>query len=268
MATKKQKKKYIKWYRVAEEVLGDLLPHITKEDIINKVSNNDWLMLPISEKETRREGINRKAPNIYFGLWEEEKIHIGLTANNIPTVDRLENILKAVHHEEKERLLSEMKKLGDDFETRLQKKIKENYFAESPSYETLDKIKTNEIDEDFIEKIFRTIKEVKKRGREKRKNENLSFNPEAPVVNLAKVDIPKNEREFREKLSQIKPLYETCLNIKWGKKLETAREEKKEDLRMERKLLLRKARSTNSQKEKERYYSRKKEIDEKLKKLK
>lgn len=73
LVTEEKKKKYIKWYRLAEEVLGDLLPHLSEGEIIDKVSNTDWLMLPISKEESRREGINRDAPNVYIGLWEDKK---------------------------------------------------------------------------------------------------------------------------------------------------------------------------------------------------
>lgn len=164
--------------------------------------------------------------------------------------------------------MREMKELEDDFETKLQNKKKEKHFAEKPSYERLESVQTNEIDEDFIDKMFRIGKKLRERGREKRKEEDLSFSPESPAIALTKVKIPRDEQVFKEKISQLKPLYGICLKIKSGKRLESEKEKKLEELENERMRVLNKARSADSQEEKENYYSKKEEIDQKIEDLK
>jgi len=40
------KKEYIKWYKIAQEVLAGSIPFLSDNEIVKFVSQNNWLIIP------------------------------------------------------------------------------------------------------------------------------------------------------------------------------------------------------------------------------
>lgn len=111
------KKKYLKWYDLAEEVLSGSIPHLVQEDVFKFISANDWLILPAGNEKNRTESAMRSDANIYFSLKNEGKIQIGLVCNTMESVRRMRNVLHGIHTVEKENLINHLRNLDDAFET-------------------------------------------------------------------------------------------------------------------------------------------------------
>ena len=64
------KKKYIKWYNVAKEVINDfnLIPDRTDDEILIFISSEDWLMFAPKSIITKKDGESMDIPNIYLDL--------------------------------------------------------------------------------------------------------------------------------------------------------------------------------------------------------
>lgn len=226
MTSEKWKYQYIKWFKIAHEVLGgNLVGELKDEDILKWVSNENWLMLPLPTEVKLEAAKNRWDPNIYITLDEtnsgREKIGIGLTCNTIKSVEKMQNILDSYHNPERERLLSALKKLDNTFKASVSSKIKENHFAQSPDYDTKLKIESNKLDEKWIKEIFRITSEIREKGKELMEVCGKSHPIESPTFELAYCQIPRDEDIFRKKLQEIKPVFEACLHVKRSSELES-----------------------------------------------
>jgi len=211
---KSEKGKYVKWYRLAERAMGDLIPHPRKNSEIFKwVSMEDWLLIPTHAERDMGEAKNRPNPNIYFSV-EDDGIDLGLVCNTQDSIRKMRNILHTYHTREREELLSRLKRLDGGFITTVYAKAYPYHPRQSPNYKQVFQTQANEIDDEAIKEIFRHVDMVRKRGRRKKLAENKRWTPVLPVIDIAKTRVNKKDEDFVKRMTQLKPLYETCLEIK------------------------------------------------------
>jgi uncharacterized CHY-type Zn-finger protein len=217
--------KYIQLFNIAQEVLGNnLVRKLNDSEVMNWISRENWLMLPLPTETKMENAKNRWEPNIYITLNKtnigKEKIGVGLTCNTIASVEKMRNILDSYHNPEKENLLSALKKLDNTFTASVSSKIKESHFAQSPEYERKLELKSNQIDDKIIKNIFQITDEIRKRGIELMESRGKSHPIEAPTFELAYSEFQMNDDIFRRKLQELKPVFETCLHVKRSGELE------------------------------------------------
>jgi hypothetical protein len=208
-----RKSDYVLWYRRAQNVLGDLLPNLSDDQIMSWVSDNNWLMFPLSSEKTKDEGRNRPQPNVYIELTKEGGIRIGLVCNTLDSVRKMGNILDSFHSQEKAEFIQEMKQLDDGFRTFVSKKRKANYAA-TPEYEQGFGFTTNKADDSSFHKLFEEAQGIRENGVREMRAAGKTYPPEAPVIDLATVQIEAQQEQYDEKLKQLKRLYELGLKIK------------------------------------------------------
>jgi hypothetical protein len=231
------KRSYVKWYRIAEEVLAGSIPILDDDEIVKFVSQNNWLIIPTTYERDRKDSIVRSDPNIYFDLSEDGKIHIGFTCNTLESVRRMRNLLHGFHRADKASFISELQKLDDSFKTRVERKIKEHYFMQSPEYETEFEFRTNMINDALLSKAFETIDRIMEESDSLLRHEGKSWRTLAPTIEIAHTVIERDEEKFRRVLKQLKPAYEIALRIKTDKEIdaEILRREKKKKQERQRK---------------------------------
>jgi len=222
------KKEYIRWYKIAEEVLAGSIPFLGEDEIIKFVSQNNWLIIPAGNEADRQESIIRSDPNIYFDLSEEGKIHVGFVCNTLESVRRVRNLLHGFHTIEKDNFIRELRKLNEEFKTGVERKIKEHHFQQSPEYEAEFQFPTNMIDSALLLEAFEKIDRIMEESNEMMRRQGKSWRTLAPVINIAHTVIDRDENKFREVLKKLKPAYQVALRIK------TDEEIKKEIQRRER----------------------------------
>ncbi len=202
--------KYIPWYRLAESVLGKLLPHRIDKEIVKMVSATDWLILPTPEETNRRQSIERPEPNIYIEL--DGDVGVGLVCNTLESQRKMENILLDYHSDEKDEFLRLLRQLEDDFKSAVGRKIYEHHFRQSPTYSREFRHRSNRMDEKLFEKIFFFAHEIHEQGRSPEKRGK--YKRILPTITLASTSFPPDEEAFSRKLASLKPLYELGLNIR------------------------------------------------------
>jgi hypothetical protein len=116
---------------------------------------------------------------------------------------------------EKDALVGWMKKLDGDFQTAVYAKIKEHNWSERADYQTKFRSQTINLDKKGIEEMFEESRQIREEGKSGMKDEHKPHNPVTPVVDLAFTTIERgNDPLFLSKLSQLRPIYETCLKVK------------------------------------------------------
>jgi len=209
-----RRQEYLKWYDVSREVLPSLIPSLKDEDAQQLVSLRDWLIFPLPTEVERKQAVNRPDPHIDITLRDSGKIRIGIRCNTLRSVEKLRNILDGYHQREKMQLVEQLRSLDDRFVTLVISKQKEYNFAEAPKHETLFYAKSNTLDEAKIREIFSLVDEVRQRGIHRKREQVLSFLPEAPVIDIVVISLPLDEEIYRSVLAKIGPIFETCLSIK------------------------------------------------------
>ncbi|MHB8568494.1 MAG: TFIIB-type zinc ribbon-containing protein [Nitrososphaerales archaeon] len=206
---------YVRWYRLAEEVFGKIIPHLTEEQIHELTpKRSDWFPIPLASEIDTIDVANRPGPHIDFKSLDDDMIRIGMRFNTVGSVDKMMNILDSLHNEDRTVLISEMKKLDDDYQTQVLAKIKETNYAQVDSYRTEMIVQSNRIDQKIIDQIFQKVKSVREEGRQRMNDEGLSLNPVTPVLDMAFVIVNQDPEIFKEKLGKMKRMYEISLSIK------------------------------------------------------
>ena len=147
------KEKYIPWYRIAEDVLGPLVPKRFDDNAVMEwVSQSDWLIIPTPTEADLSAAKNRPDANIYFGLNGE--IDLGLVCNTLASIWKMENILLHYYEAERDKFMAVLNRLDDDFHTEVGRKTYEHYWAQSPSHTVDISYKSNSMTETKFRRLF------------------------------------------------------------------------------------------------------------------
>ncbi len=215
------KRKYVPWFRLAQRVLGDLMPDVPEKDVPKWVSEQDWAMLPLGDEEKAEEVKNRPYPNIWFHI-ENGKMTIGLVCNTVRSIERMSNILLGFHTPDRQEFLDHLEHLDDSFETRVSTKVKEYNPRQPPDYQSGPSRQSNGLSgQDFV-RIFERVQEIRQQGLERRREEGKAWSPETPSLTLARATFRAEPRLFTDKLGQLKPLYAISLRVKTKAQIDRA----------------------------------------------
>jgi len=163
------KRQFVKWYRVSESVLGSLVPSLTDDGIVSFVSNNKWLVVPTEYEVDRKDSINRHDPNMFINLSRGRKIGLGIVYNTLASIERLRNIFHMFHDLDKDELVKGLNELDDGFMTIVERKIRECYYNQTPTYEVVVEIPSNRIDSASISDIFKRVDQIRDEGKQEQR---------------------------------------------------------------------------------------------------
>lgn len=211
------KSKYVAWYRLVESVFGENIPYLTNEEIMEYVSNEDWIIVPIAGEKDKEDAKQAQRPNLYFELSDESKIIIGITYDKLYSVERLRNIISPFNERERNEIIAKLAALDDSFFTKAYRKIKTSYWAESPTYEEVFVEESNKMDYGQFIELFKVVDEIMNERTLLEKGKKYKL---APAINIVNVKTNKDENNFKEKLIKIKPIYEVALRVRTQQEFE------------------------------------------------
>ncbi len=216
------KKQYVPWFRLAKQVLTGLLPPVPDREVPKWVSGSDWAILPVEGEESAEDAKNRPYPNIYFRI-SNGTMTIGLVCNTIKSIDRVRNILNPFHSPEKQEFLACLQKLDDSFKTWVSTKVKEYNPRQQPDYEPdPDEKRSNQLIGHDFQGLFIRADRIHSEGLDRKRREGKSWLPESPSLTLARTSFKPDPTIFKDKLTQLKPLYEVLLRIRSTGQIERA----------------------------------------------
>jgi hypothetical protein len=236
------KTKYLKWYKLAREVVNDdfLVPERSDDLIMSEfVSEGDWLLFTPAGISTKNEAINSPLPNIFFRL-KENICRIGLTYNNVKSTDVLKNILSGHCAEDKKHLIDGLLGLDAVWKIKVNRKIKDKNHAQTPKYHIYEGFpkSSNDINDGIVDEIIKASNTIREEGREKRKKMEMSgkYYLETPSINIMECEFELSERTFKKRIGEAFEILKICLKVKTDsqiKKLDKKHKTELEKLRSE-----------------------------------
>jgi len=213
------KSKYIAWYRLVELVFGNDVPHLTNKEIMDYVSNEDWIIVPIAGEKDKKDSRQAQRPNLFFDLSDESLINVGITYDKLDSVERLRNIMSPFNEKERNEIIERLVTLDDFFLTKVYRKTKKSYWAESPTYEEVFAVHSNKMSYDQFVELFKIVDRIMDERRLLEKGKKYKL---APVINIVNVKTNRDKNNFKEMLSKIKPVYEVALKVRTQEEFEKA----------------------------------------------
>lgn len=211
---------YVKWYNLAKEEVNEenLIPERNKEEIFELISRENWLLF--CQKEENKEIATQKAdPNVFFDVLSKEGNltgfgRLGLTFNNLGAYDKFKTIMRGVNRELKDKITKELLDLKYDWKIKIQRKIKAHMQFQTPEYKEEGSWDTKEINENIIDDIIEKAKKIREEGEEKRIEKKPKYYCETPTINLMEAEFKLDEKEFRDRISEIFKILSLCLGVK------------------------------------------------------
>lgn len=205
------KSEYIPWYRQLESVFGNYVPKLTDEKIIEYVSRENWIIIPVQGESDKKDSRFARRPNLWFSLLETGFIDFGIVYDKLQSVERLRNIIAPFNEYERNQIIGKLAILDDSFVTKVHRKTKTHHFSEAPNYKVVFKQKSNLMDHDQFVKAFDAVDNILNERDILDTDEKYEL---APSIDLVSGTIQRDKRKFAKALAKIKPIYEFAINFK------------------------------------------------------
>lgn len=198
--------KYIGWYRIAEEVLGKLVPSLSDQEVMENVSIDDQFTAPTGQEHLPRNKA-KPLPQLSIKL-SDTGIELGIIYRETEQLELLKNIFRETHSRDLEKLLSSLDELDPSYETVL-------YSQQSDKKPMLlRKYVSARVDAQLLERIIEEAENLRKGGRQIVNNQSVYVQPRSPMLYVTRINTPLDEFKYRDALSVIKPLFKVLTGIK------------------------------------------------------
>ena len=198
--------KYIGWYRITEEVLGKLVPHLSDQEVMENVSIDDQFTAPTGQEHLPRNKA-KPLPQLCIKL-SDTGIELGIIYRETEQLELLKNIFRETHSQDMEKLLSTLKELDPSYETILYSKQRN----EKPML--LRKYVSARVDAQLLERIIEEAESLRKGGRQIVNNQSVYVPPRTPMLYMPRIKTELDEFKYRDGLTVINPLFTVLTRIK------------------------------------------------------
>lgn len=198
--------KYTGWYRISQEALGELVPELTDQEVMENVNPEDQFIAPTGQEHLPR---NKAKPLSQISIkLSDTGIELGILYSEQEQLELLKNIFKESHKRDMDKLLEGLQRLDPSYETILYSKGGD----EKPVL--LRKYVSARMDPQLLERVIEESENLRRGGRQIQNNQSIYVQPKSPRFYLTRINVPLTEHEFREALGVIKPLFATVNGIK------------------------------------------------------
>lgn len=199
------REKYVGWYSLVEEELGGLAPSLSEREVMENVSTEDVLTVPLRESEMAG---GKPLPSLRLWL-RDQGLELAIVYGSKESVEHLKNIFRETHREEHAMLFTLLGGLHIGYETRLY-----TGSGEGSDLELKRRYLSSRMDGGLLRRLLDEADELRKGGRRIINNHSVYVKPESPEIHLASVSNPLSQDTFREALIEMKPLIELLSGIK------------------------------------------------------
>jgi hypothetical protein len=206
--------RFLPWYRATKDSLDGLVKTLSDVDVMEFVSENRILSIPLSEGE--REA--RSLPDIEVEEVDDH-MNVSLLYKNSESLRLLRNLLHPTQNTAQVAFTDSMRILPVAFETRLLKRG----FKETTGYSIVKKYIANKIDTSMLSLMIKEAETIRSGGRRSVDGQSVYEAPATPVLILLFKQVKVSEIELRETLTQMKPIINLVLSVKTQREIIHAR---------------------------------------------
>ena len=210
---------YIEAYGICKKSVDNnyLIPDLNNDEILKLISREDWLMFKLEDEIDKNEARQIARPNIYIRI-KGDKFKMGLTLNQINAVRWFIEIAEGYNQEKKQEIIGLLHKLSDNYITYIDRKIKDNFYAQVPKYIQEESFKSNQMDDEKVNKLCDKAKRIEEEGKQKAKFTD-NYYSEFPAINLASIELELIEQNLKNATNDLFPILAKCLTIERRKKI-------------------------------------------------
>jgi hypothetical protein len=197
--------RFLPWYSVAKNSLNDLVKDLSNVDVMEFVSDNRVLIIPLSEG-------NREARSLPDIEVEEvnDRLNVSLLYRNAESLRQLRNLLHPTQNTAQKAFTDSMRMLPVAFETRLSKRG----FKETTGYSFVKKYIANKVDAQLLSLMIKDAEIIRSGGRRIVGGQSIYEAPATPIFTLLFKEVKSNDIELRETLTQMKPIIQIVSGVK------------------------------------------------------
>lgn len=197
--------KYVGWYSLVKEELGGLVPSLSEREVMENVSTEDVLTIPLGEPD---EGDGKPLPSLNMRI-RDQGLELAIVYESKKSVEHLENIFRETHREEHERLFTLLDGLPTGYETKLY-----SGNSDGSEMELIRRYLSSRMDGGLLRRLLDEADELRKGGRKIVNNQHVYVKPRSPKLHLASISTPLSQEVFRQALREMRPLIELLSGIK------------------------------------------------------
>lgn len=198
--------KYTGWYKIARETLGNLVPELSDQEIMENVTIEDQLIVPTGQEHLPRNKA-KPLPQLSIKL-NDTGIELGILYREQEQLELLKNLFKESHSRDREKLLESLQSMDPSYETILYSVMRD----EKPML--LRKYVSARLDTQLLERVIEESENLRRGGRQIQNNQSVYVPPKSPMFYLTTITVPLTEIEYRDALLVIKPLFSVVSGIK------------------------------------------------------
>ena len=263
------------------------LPYVfktTDKDEIKKWINGEGLALipaMVDSINNVADATKEPYPNVYFNLYEDNKVQLGVSYDNSGAVGVFENLTSPANIKHREKMLEILKDISPEWKFCLHKKSRINYKADYQPVSPYP-ILCNTIDDEALNTLLDKIKSCRENSEKGTTNEKGKIIWQVPSINIMdfwqtlEINGSKNDTEivasqeqielFNTKMIEAFKVFIACMNIKSEKQVKIADVERQR-LQARRDSIVKVLPTINDTKKKEMWEKNLKEVEDKLRGL-
>ena len=188
--------RFLPWYRAARTTLGDLINDLSEVDVMEYVSDERLLTIPLSI------GDREKRPLPTCEVEESgERLSVSIVYREVESLRHLRNLLHPSQTEAQSSFNAAMRLLPVSFETRLSKRsFKEAGFVLQKKYVA------SRVDAAMLSRLIDEAEVIRSGGRRTSSGRSIYEAPATPVLQVLYTQIKPDEGELRKTLLEMRPV--------------------------------------------------------------
>jgi hypothetical protein len=204
--------KYVDWYKVVQGELGELLPPLSDDEVIDCVTVDDEANIPLGDG-------SKPLPALHMKVGEGG-VTLAITYGEKSSMDHLANILKDYHSDHRNRLLQELASLDARYQTRLYRIQRDSKPELTRNY------LSGRLDEQLLSRLLDEAEAQRRGGARVEQGRRTYQQPTHTSLNFVEVSTGLDPGELREAARRLKPVLELLLGIRTQRELIKERLEK------------------------------------------
>jgi hypothetical protein len=173
---------------------------------MENVTTDDQLIVPTGQEHLPKNKA-KPLPNLSIKL-HDNVIELGILYRYQDQLELFKNIFRESHRRDKEELVQILQNLNPNYETLLYSRGREKKPILHRKYVSA------RMDSQLIERVIKESENLRRGGRQISYNQSIYAPPRRPELYLTRISVPLLDRDYRNALNVIKPLFKLTIGIK------------------------------------------------------